>query len=100
MDVLQRILDLRLERGWSEYKLSVESDIPQTTISSWFRKQICPTVPSLEKICKAYNITMSQFFSEESEQVTLTDEQAELIEHFSKLDKKQQISLLDFLKSL
>ena len=100
MDVLQRILDLRLERGWSEYKLSVESDIPQTTISSWFRKQICPTVPSLEKICKAYNITLSQFFSEESEQVTLTDEQAELIEHFSKLDKKQQISLLDFLKSL
>ena len=100
MDVLQRILDLRLERGWSEYKLSVESDIPQTTISSWFRKQICPTVPSLEKICKAYNITLSQFFSEELEQVTLTDEQAELIEHFSKLGKEQQYKLLDFLKSL
>jgi len=39
MDILERILQLREEKGWSEYKLSVESGIPQSTISSWFRKK-------------------------------------------------------------
>ncbi len=100
MDVLKRILDLRTERGWSEYKLSVESDIPQTTISSWYRKNVCPTIPSLEKICKAYNITMTQFFNDSDEYVSLTENQAILIEHFSRLDIDQQEALLKFLKSL
>lgn len=100
MDVLNRILVLRLERGWSEYRLSVEADIPQTTISSWFRKQICPTVPSIEKICKAYNITLSQFFSDEDKTVTLTDSQVALIKQFSKLTAEQQNALLQFLSAL
>lgn len=100
MDILKRILELRMARGWSEYKLSVESEIPQTTISSWFRKQICPTVPSIEKICKAYNITLAQFFNESSEPVALTEKQCEVIECFSKLDEKQQDALLAFLASL
>lgn len=100
MDVLKRILDLRMERGWSEYRLSVESEIPQTTISSWFRKQICPTVPSIEKICNAYNITLSQFFSNSENTVTLTEQQVFLLEHFSKLTENQQKALLDFLSTL
>ncbi len=100
MDVLKKILDLRTERGWSEYRLSVESDIPQTTISSWYRKKICPTVPSIEKICKAYNITMSQFFNDSGEDVNLTEKQALLIKQFSRLDVDQQDSLLEFLTTL
>lgn len=100
MDVLKRILDLRMERGWSEYRLSVEAEIPQTTISSWFRKEICPTIPSLEKICKAYNITMSQFFNISGEMVSLTEKQSILIEQFSRLNAQQQDALLAFLSSL
>ncbi|MBR3461474.1 MAG: helix-turn-helix transcriptional regulator [Clostridiales bacterium] len=100
MDVLDKILDLRTERGWSEYRLSIESDIPQTTISSWYRKRICPTIPSLEKICKACNITMSQFFNDSDESVCLTEKQTLLIEHFSKLDIDQQDALLKFLSSI
>ncbi|MBQ2813096.1 MAG: helix-turn-helix transcriptional regulator [Clostridia bacterium] len=100
MDVLQRILDLRLERGWSEYRLSEESGIAQTTISSWFRKQIYPTIPSLEKICAAYNITLSQFFDLNGEPVSLTPEQAEVIEKWNSLSSSQQKALLDFLRLL
>ncbi len=47
MDVLNRILQLREEKGWTECKLSVESGIPQSTISSWFRKGAQPSVQSL-----------------------------------------------------
>lgn len=100
MTVLDRILELRVERGWSEYRLSEESGIAQTTISSWFRKNICPTVPSLEKICNAYNITLSQFFNYDNDIENLTEQQKKMVHLFNKLSLKQQNNLLEFLASL
>lgn len=100
MTVLERILHLRNERGWSEYRLAEESGIPQTTISSWFRKNVCPTVSSLEKICGAYNITLSQFFNFRNEPVSLTDEQYELLNHWSKLTTEQQTLIMKLLRTI
>ncbi|MCH5198937.1 MAG: helix-turn-helix transcriptional regulator [Oscillospiraceae bacterium] len=100
MTVLDRILSLRTQRGWSEYRLSVETGIPQSTISSWFRKNINPTISSLEKICESFNITMSQFFTFENEAVELTSEQKELLDCWTKLTKNQQSLLLEFIKTL
>ncbi len=100
MTVLERIYQLRIERGWSEYRLSEESEIAQTTISSWFRKDIVPTIPSLEKICKAYNITLSQFFNWDNEPVALTESQYELLNNWSRLTDEQQKIILDLLRSM
>ena len=101
MEVLERITQLRLERGWSEYKLSEQSGIAQTTISSWFRKEVCPSVPSLEKICNAFNITLSQFFNYNKEtSVDLTSEQIDLIDAWSRLSRKQQKAFLSFLNTI
>ncbi len=100
MDVLQRILELRQKREWSEYRLSEESQIPQSTISSWYRNNSMPTIPLLEKICAAFNITMSQFFAIGEYTVTLTPEQSQMIAEWSRLDKEKQEKLLEFLKTL
>lgn len=100
MDVLQRIFELRSERGWTEYRLSVESGIPQSTISSWYKKNILPSLPSLERICAAYNINLSQFFSDESDAVMLTPEQKELLENWNRLDEQQQNNILNLIKSI
>lgn len=98
MTVLERILQLRLERNWSEYRLSEESGIAQTTISSWFKKEICPSIPSLEKICDAYNISMAQFFNFDNEPITLNDEQYELLENYSRLTTQQQKAVFELIK--
>lgn len=100
MTVLDRILQLRLERNWSEYRLSEESGIAQTTISSWFRKDICPSIPSLEKICKAYNISLSQFFNWNNEPVCLSEKQYDLLNNWNRLNEQQQIVILELLKSM
>ena len=100
MTVLERIVQLREERGWSEYRLSEESGITQSTISTWFRKNVTPTVNSIESICKACNITLSQFFNFYNEPVTLTDTQKELLENWSRLTAEQQRIFLELLKSL
>ena len=64
--------------------------MPQSTISSWYRKNMIPTIPSLEKICAAYGITLSQLFAESDAPVSLTEPQRKLLERWSRLSEDQQ----------
>lgn len=101
MDILNRITEFRQERGWTEYQLAEKSGLTQSTISSWYRKDMLPTIPSLMKICRAFDISLSYFFLDEEDAfVSLTDKQKEIIECISKLTPAQQELLLNFLNSL
>ncbi len=100
MTVLERILQLKDERNWTEYRLAEESGIPQTTISSWFRKNVNPSISSLEKVCMAFSITMSQFFAFENETFDLTEIQKQLLDNWNKLNSKQQQVILELLKAM
>lgn len=100
IDVLDRITKLRLERNWTEYQLAIRSDLPQSTISSWYRKNMLPSISSLEKICKAFDITMSQFFIEGTDCYVATDEESEVLVEWHKLDEEQRVALYSFLKTL
>ena len=88
-DILSAITAYRQERGWTEYQLAERSGLPQSTISSWYRKNMVPTIPSLEKICTAFGITLSQLFAEDAP-VSLTAAQKKLLERWSRLSEEQQ----------
>lgn len=81
----------------TEYELAERSGLPQSTISSWYHKDMVPSVPSLEKICAAFGITLSQLFAEENTAVCLTDSQKQLLERWSRLTEKQQRALFDLM---
>ncbi|MBO7613206.1 MAG: helix-turn-helix domain-containing protein [Treponema sp.] len=101
MDILEKITKLRLEKGWTEYELAERAELTQSTISSWYRKKLIPSIPSLEHICNAYGITLSQFFLEDdcfSHQ--LTKEQVNVLNRWNRLTKEQQKKLADFLDSI
>lgn len=101
MDILEKITKLRLERNWTEYELAERSELTQSTISSWYRKHLIPTIPSLEHICDAFGITLSQFFLEEnSSSDKLSIEQIEILKRWNKLTKDQQTKLAIFLDSI
>jgi len=89
-DILATITKYREARGWTEYQLAERSGLPQSTISSWYRKNMVPTVPSLEKICTAFGITLSQLFAEGDTLVSLTQSQKQLLERWNRLSKDQQ----------
>lgn len=89
-DILSVITAYREERGWTEYQLAERSGLPQSTISSWYRKNMIPTIPSLAKICAAFGITLSQLFAEEDTPVSLTDSQKQLLERWSRLSEDQK----------
>lgn len=100
IDVLKRITYYRNQKNWSEYQLAEHSGLTQSTISSWYRKNMIPTIPSLEKICDAFGITLSQFFSAEDENFALTDCQRELLQEVGHLTNTQLIALIEFFKTL
>lgn len=99
-DILAAITEYRLERGWTEYQLAERSGLPQSTISSWYRKNMVPSIPSLTRICAAFGITMSQLFSEDDTPVSLTDSQRKLLENWSKLSKEQQEILFQLIEKM
>ena len=89
-DILATITAYRKERGWTEYQLAERSGLHQSTISSWYRKNMMPTLPSLEKICTAFGITLSQLFAEGDALVSLTESHQKLLERWTRLSEEQQ----------
>ena len=99
-DILEAITRYREERGWTEYQLAERSWLPQSTISSWYRKNMIPTVPSLEKICTAFGITLSRLFAEGDEPVSLNEPQKELLERWSRLNRERQSAVLTLIDKM
>lgn len=101
MDILKKITDMRLEKGWTEYELAERSELTQSTISSWYRKNLIPSILSLERICGAFGITLSQFFQDdETFSKNITKEQMEILNRWNRLTKDQRKKLADFLDSI
>ena len=99
-DVLSVITQLRQERGWTEYELAERTGLPQSTISSWYRKNALPSIKSLEKVCNAFGISMSQLFAEDDEPVTLTPSQKQLLQCWNRLDPEQQKAFFQLLERI
>ena len=66
-DILSIITAYREERGWTEYQLAERSGLPQSTISSLYRKNTEWDAP-----------------------VSLTEAQKKLLERWSRLSEEQQ----------
>lgn len=100
IDILGRITQQRLSRNWTEYQLAQKSGIPQSTISSWYRKKMLPTLPSLEKICSAFDMTMAQFLSESNGLTEVTPDQQKLLNQWELLTSTQKKAFLSLISSI
>ena len=90
-DVIQHIKDLCAERHWSYYRLAQEAGIPYSTISNMIHRTNIPTIPTLQKMCDGFGMTLSDFFMDTVSEVHLTGPQQEVLELYAKLsvdDKK------------
>lgn len=99
MDTRQRIKQLMAQRGWTEYRLALKCGLSQSTISNIFRRNTTPSVATLETICKAFGITMSQFFAE-GEMIDLNPELKEVFENWIALTPEQKGLVLQMLRTL
>jgi len=100
MEILERIKQLRDNRGWSNYRLAKEANISEGSLNNLFRLNNQPTIPTLESICAGFNITLSQFFAESDEAVVLNAEQKEMLDMWNSLTKDQKAALLELLRKM
>lgn len=68
MIIAERIVHLRTEKGYSTNKLSQLAEIGQATLREIEIGKKSPNITTLEKICKALEISLSDFFLEDKEQ--------------------------------
>lgn len=97
MDIRVRLKSLLRSRGWTEYRLAKECGLSESTIANIFRRNCTPSFSTLETICNAFGMTMSQFFAE-GEMVELTPEAKNLFENWSALTPEQKEAFLQLLK--
>ena len=99
MDAQKRIKQLMEERGWTDYRLCKESGLSASTVANMFNRNNSPTLPTLEAICGAFGITLSQFFAEDNV-ISLTEDQLRLLSSWGRLSEKQRKLLLDFFDTM
>lgn len=98
MDIIKKINELRLKYGWSVNNLAMEAGLTQSTLNSMLTRNTPPKIDTLQAICTAFNITLSQFFSDIEQDSSLTDTEKELLFKFKKLNKSKQKALLNLLE--
>lgn len=96
MNILKKINKMRIDRNWSVYRLSVESGISQSTLTNMFNRETLPSITTLECICNAFGVTMSEFFAEENSNQANEIDANELIKLFNNMDEdaKELVILL------
>ena len=98
MDILKRLNELQQQRGWSDYKIAKEAGLSPNTVSNVYRRNNIPSVTTLEAMCKAFGITMAQFFAED-DLVELTPDLRLLFEKWSQLTDEQKKAVIQVIDS-
>ena len=60
---LKKIEELMRQRGYTRYKLAKLSGVSKSTITTIFNKRSTISLYNLSKICRAFNLTLSEFFA-------------------------------------
>ena len=96
-DVLEKITSLREERGWTTYRLSRLSGIPQSTISTWYRKNLMPPIDKLEIICQTFGITLAEFFNDTDVLISMTKEEKNMLKQWNLLTPPQRTAVMNII---
>lgn len=85
--VVDHVKELCEQRGWTLYRLAKNSGIAYSALNTMIKKNHIPTMNSLIKICKGFDITVAQFFQGMQ---PITDEQSEILNIWNTLDDSRK----------
>lgn len=101
--VYERIEYLCKKKHFTMYRLAKESDMPYSSLNNIIHRRTCPTVSTLEKLCKGLNISLSDFFDFELYPLkddNLTPDEDELINKYRTLPQNKQTLLHAYIDGL
>lgn len=94
IDVKAKISFLMEVNGWTEYELSKRSGIHRSTIASIARGKNSPRVDTLNEICEAFGISISDFLKEELNEID------EIVSKYRRLGEKQKLIVRNIFELL
>ncbi|MDO5398008.1 MAG: helix-turn-helix domain-containing protein [bacterium] len=105
MEVLDRLKELQKMYGWSDYKITKEAGLSDGAISNMYRRKTTPSLYTLQLICNAFGITLSQFFYDEKEDknkdiVPISPELKCLIDNWLELSAENRELVLKLVQAL
>lgn len=100
MDYLEKLKFLMKQHNLTEYKLAQKADVAQSTINSLFRKNNLPTIPTLESLLKAMDMTLSEFFYDEALMKKHELEEQNLLRKWGLMTKEQKHAILQLIDLL
>ena len=100
MDVIERIKELRDERGWSTNQLALEAELTQSTVSTLLAQKTnsLPSLDTLSHLCDAFGMTLAQFFMEEEESGLVNVQEKALLEQYRRLSDNKKKAVLTLLE--
>ena len=93
-----RIRKLCADRSWTVYRLAKESGITYSTLSTMLNQDNTPTLPTLEKLCAGFGITLGQFFDDEA--MPISPEQKNHLERWELLSTEERAGIERFMDYL
>ena len=100
MDYLEKLKVLMKQHNLTEYKLAQKADVAQSTINSLFRKNNLPTISTLESLLTAMDMTLSEFFYDESLMKKHELEEQNLLKKWGLLTNEQKKPILQLIDLL
>lgn len=97
MDIIKRINDLLAVKDWSIHQLSLECDVPRSTLYRIMAHELSPTFAQIEKICDAFNITVEDFFCVS---ITPKADETVLLKSYRELNKDGKKTLLLLVQAI
>lgn len=97
MDIIAKIEKLKEERGWTDYELSQQSMVTQSTIASMKARNTPPKVDTLQAICGAFGLSLAQFFLEDEKVEVLSVQEKALLEKFRRLPDNKRKAFIELL---
>lgn len=88
-------------KGYTAYRVSVETGVAQSTLSDWKKGKSTPKQAKLQKIADLFGVSLEFLTTgEEKSFPEFEPEHIELIKLYSKLNEEQKKTVMIFLRSL
>lgn len=101
MDVCMRIEQIMNQKQLSYYKLSIQSGLAPSTLANIRRRGSIPTIYTIEQICKGLQISLSEFFLEDTDEAQyLEPYQVELLQSFMLLSQEKRNLITSLIQNL
>ncbi len=101
--IIERIQELCTRKHISLYRLAKNAELPYSSLNNILHRRTCPTVTTLERLCKGLNVSLSEFFDFEIYPIRneeLTADEEELLNKYKNLSARKRELLHAYIDGL